>query len=168
MRRGHFTSSTSRLPRRKPQILCTCWLRRWRAWRGTPKLRTCVSGFNTQGSGRDRASGEPGGQGDVRSHSHAAPAAADAAACQARSVFEDRVGGAISDELWTTKSHEVREELRRVRAEMEPPEGRARPTRPRDYKSSNSRKCLRVVGYAESDRRLELQVRSRKSVADLH
>jgi hypothetical protein len=38
-------------------------------------------------------------------------------------VYEDRLGDVISDELWTTKSAELQEELRRVRAEMERHEG---------------------------------------------
>jgi hypothetical protein len=38
-------------------------------------------------------------------------------------VYEDRLSDAISDELWTTKSAELQEELRRVRAEMECHEG---------------------------------------------
>jgi hypothetical protein len=38
-------------------------------------------------------------------------------------VYEDRLSDAISDELWTTKSAELQEELRRVRTEMERHEG---------------------------------------------
>jgi hypothetical protein len=38
-------------------------------------------------------------------------------------VYEDRLSDAISDELWTAKSRELQEELRRVRAEMERHEG---------------------------------------------
>ena len=38
-------------------------------------------------------------------------------------VYEDRLSDGISDELWTTKSSELQEELRRVRAEMERDEG---------------------------------------------
>jgi hypothetical protein len=38
-------------------------------------------------------------------------------------VYEDRLSDAISDELWTTKSDELQEELRRGRAEMERHEG---------------------------------------------
>ena len=38
-------------------------------------------------------------------------------------VYEDRLSDVISDELWTTKSGELQEELRRVRAEMERHEG---------------------------------------------
>jgi site-specific DNA recombinase len=34
-------------------------------------------------------------------------------------VYEDRLSDAIPDELWTTKSAELQEELRRVRTEME-------------------------------------------------
>ena len=34
-------------------------------------------------------------------------------------VYEDRLGDNISEELWTTKSAELQEQLRRVRAEME-------------------------------------------------
>ena len=34
-------------------------------------------------------------------------------------AYEDRLSGVIPDELWTTKSTEFQEELRRVRAEME-------------------------------------------------
>jgi len=34
-------------------------------------------------------------------------------------VYEDRLSNAISDELWTAKSRELQEELRRIRAEME-------------------------------------------------
>ena len=45
-------------------------------------------------------------------------------------VYEDRLSDAISDELWATKSGELQEELRRVRAEMERHEGASRRTRP--------------------------------------
>ena len=38
-------------------------------------------------------------------------------------VYEDRLSYAISDELWTAKSSELQEELRRVRTEMERHEG---------------------------------------------
>lgn len=38
-------------------------------------------------------------------------------------VYEDRLSDAISEELWTTKSAELQEELRRVRVEMERHEG---------------------------------------------
>jgi hypothetical protein len=38
-------------------------------------------------------------------------------------VSEDRLSDAISDELWTMKSAELQEELRRVRGEMERHEG---------------------------------------------
>ena len=38
-------------------------------------------------------------------------------------AYEDRLSDAISDELWTTKSGELQEALRRVRAEMERHEG---------------------------------------------
>ncbi len=38
-------------------------------------------------------------------------------------VYDDRLNDAISDELWATKSGELQEELRRVRAEMERHEG---------------------------------------------
>ena len=34
-------------------------------------------------------------------------------------VYEDRLSDAIPDELWTAKSAELQEELRRVRTEME-------------------------------------------------
>jgi len=38
-------------------------------------------------------------------------------------VYEDRLSDVISDERWTTKSGELQEELRRVRAEMDRDEG---------------------------------------------
>ena len=38
-------------------------------------------------------------------------------------VYDDRLGDAISDELWTEKSGELQEQLRRVRAEMERHDG---------------------------------------------
>ena len=38
-------------------------------------------------------------------------------------VYEDRLSDAISDELWTAKSAELQDELRRVRTEMERHEG---------------------------------------------
>ena len=38
-------------------------------------------------------------------------------------VYDDRLNHAISDDLWTTKSAELQEELRRVRAEMERHDG---------------------------------------------
>jgi site-specific DNA recombinase len=38
-------------------------------------------------------------------------------------VYEDRLSGAIPDDLWTSKSAELQEELRRVRAQMERHEG---------------------------------------------
>jgi Rod binding domain-containing protein len=47
-------------------------------------------------------------------------------------VYEDRLDDAISDELWTTKSVELREQLRRVRAEMERHEGASQRTRRQD------------------------------------
>ena len=34
-------------------------------------------------------------------------------------VYDDRLSDAISDELWSEKSGELHEQLRRVRAEME-------------------------------------------------
>ncbi|HET9762737.1 MAG TPA: hypothetical protein VFR50_04445 [Casimicrobiaceae bacterium] len=38
-------------------------------------------------------------------------------------VYDDRLNDAISDELWTEKSGELQEQLRRVRAEMERHDG---------------------------------------------
>ena len=38
-------------------------------------------------------------------------------------VYDDRLSDAISDELWTEKSGELQEQLRRVRAEMERHDG---------------------------------------------
>jgi hypothetical protein len=38
-------------------------------------------------------------------------------------LYEDRLSDVISEELWTTKSAELQEELRRVRVEMERHEG---------------------------------------------
>ena len=41
------------------------------------------------------------------------------AALKVDRVYDDRLSDAISDELWTEKSAELQEQLRRVRAEME-------------------------------------------------
>ena len=55
-------------------------------------------------------------------------------------VYEDRSSDAISDELWTTKSGELQEELRRVRAEIERHEAAEVVRRP----TSGSSMCLRM------------------------
>ena len=45
------------------------------------------------------------------------------AALKVDRVYDDRLSDAISDELWTEKSAELQEQLRRVRAEMERHDG---------------------------------------------
>jgi hypothetical protein len=45
------------------------------------------------------------------------------AALKVDRVYDDRLSDAISDELWTEKSGELQEQLRRVRAEMERHDG---------------------------------------------
>ena len=45
------------------------------------------------------------------------------AALKVDRVYDDRLSDAISDELWTEKSAELHEQLRRVRAEMERHDG---------------------------------------------
>jgi hypothetical protein len=58
------------------------------------------------------------------------------AALKVDRVYDDRLSDAISDELWTEKSGELQEQLRRVRAEMERHDGASgkgnvsRPLRP--------------------------------------
>jgi len=45
------------------------------------------------------------------------------AALKVDRVYDDRLSDAISHELWTQKSGELQEQLRRVRAEMERHDG---------------------------------------------
>ena len=45
------------------------------------------------------------------------------AALKVDRVYDDRLSDAISDDLWTEKSAELHEQLRRVRAEMERHDG---------------------------------------------
>jgi hypothetical protein len=56
------------------------------------------------------------------------------------SIYEDRLSGAIPDELWTPKSAELQEELRRVRAEMERHEGASEAYETAGSRFQNSRK----------------------------
>lgn len=59
-------------------------------------------------------------------------------------VSEDRLRDAILEELWTSKSAELQEELRRVRTEMERHEVASQRTRPQDsngYTEAMGRRC---------------------------
>ena len=56
------------------------------------------------------------------------------AALKVDRVYDDRLSDAISDELWTEKSGELQEQLRRVRAEMERHDGASQASRRRDFR----------------------------------
>lgn len=91
-------------------------------------------------------------------------------------AYEDRLSGLIPDELWTTKSTELQEELRRVRAEMERHEHASEAYEA--YRAPDSRtraNRLFVVCYKKSSRTgatrengsIELLLRLRKSFSHI-
>jgi hypothetical protein len=57
-------------------------------------------------------------------------------------VYEDRLRGAIPDDLWTSKSADLQAELRRVRAEMERHEGASQVYETAGLQILDSRKVL--------------------------
>jgi alpha-L-fucosidase len=91
-------------------------------------------------------------------------------------MYDDRLSDVISDELWTTKSGELQEELKRVRAAMERHEGAGQAYETAGLQILELAKCLFVVRYekcagtgaSRENRCIELHVRSRKSFTDLH